>query len=159
MVALHPWKPKSRMAPTGIGYAASTLFGVLYSERDKSGLKRSVWEVLRFGSFVPLIWAAIVFALLPLLMKVYGMPANHDVKVIVLLLLAFWKNLGKKKSFILFSILISMDVASLILVLINMINTSFNFSLMGVITAIVADGTVGLGLRGKYIDKAERGSI
>ncbi|HAC32434.1 MAG TPA: hypothetical protein DCF70_07405 [Treponema sp.] len=81
------------------------------------------------------------------------------VKVIVLLLLAFWKNLGKKKSFILFSILISMDVASLILVLINMINTSFNFSLMGVITAIVADGTVGLGFRGKYIDKAERGSI
>lgn len=114
---------------------------------------------LRFGSFVTLIWAAIVFALLPLLMKVYGMPANHDVKVIVLLLLAFWKNLGKKKSFILFSILISMDGAAMILVLINMINTSFNFSLMGVITAIVADGTVGLGLRGKYIDKAERGSI
>ena len=52
-----------------------------------------------------------------------------------------------------------MDVASLILVLINMINTSFNFSLMVVITAIVSDGTVGLGIRGKYIDKAERGSI
>lgn len=69
------------MAPTGIGYAASTLFGVLYSERDKSGLKHSVWEVLRFGSFVTLIWAAIVFAVLPLLMKVYGMPANHDVRL------------------------------------------------------------------------------
>ncbi len=42
----------ARMAPTGIGYAASTLFGVLYSERDKSGLNRSVWEVLRFGSYL-----------------------------------------------------------------------------------------------------------
>ena len=74
-------KKIARMAPTGIGYAASTLFGVLYSERDKSGLKRSVWEVLRFGSFVTLIWAAIVFAVLPLLMKVYGMPANHDIRL------------------------------------------------------------------------------
>jgi len=74
-------KKIARMAPTGIGYAASTLFGVLYSERDKSGLKRSVWEVLRFGSFVTLVWAAIVFAVLPLLMKVYGMPANHDVRL------------------------------------------------------------------------------
>ena len=80
------------------------------------------------------------------------------VKVIVLLLLAFWKNLGKKNSLILFCILISMDVAALILVLINMMNTSFNFSLLGVITAIVADGTVGLDVRGKYIDKSERGS-
>ncbi len=39
--------------------------------------------IVQFGkSFVlEVIWAAIVFAVLPLLMKVYGMPANHDVRL------------------------------------------------------------------------------
>lgn len=39
-----------------------------------------------------------------------------------------------------------------------MARTSFDFSLMGFITALVADGVTGLAIRGKYKDKEERGS-
>ncbi len=70
-----------RIVPRGVGYAASTLFGVLYSERDKAGLKRSLWEALRFGFIVSTIWAVLVYFAIPFLMRLYGMADNPDVKL------------------------------------------------------------------------------
>ena len=35
----------------------------------------------------------------------------------------------------------------------------FDFSLAGYIAAIIADGTTGLALRGKYKDKEARGTV
>lgn len=70
-----------RIVPRGVGYAASTLFGVLYSERDKAGLKRSLWEALRFGFIVSTIWAVLVYFAIPFLMRLYGTADNPDVKL------------------------------------------------------------------------------
>lgn len=80
----------------------------------------------------------------------------YAVKIVGLLLLAFWKNLGKQKTMIIFYIIFALDVASLVLIILNMMNTAFEFSLIGPIAALVADGTLGLAIRGKYMDKEER---
>lgn len=74
-------KRVARMAPMGVGYAASTLFGVLYSERDKSGLKHALKEAFFFGIYVTMIWAALILLALPFLMKAYGLPGNPDVQM------------------------------------------------------------------------------
>ncbi len=80
------------------------------------------------------------------------------VKILVLLLLAFWKDLGKKKTYILFTLLLLLDIGIGGLLILNMLNKGFDFSFVGVVTALIVDVTVGLAIHGKYADKAERGS-
>ena len=80
------------------------------------------------------------------------------IKIFVLLILAFWKNLGKKRTLILFAALLLLDVVSGTLLVLNMMNRGFDFSIVGVITPLIADGTIALAIHGKYADKAERGS-
>ena len=79
-------------------------------------------------------------------------------KAVILLVLLLWKDLGKRKSWILFGVVLALDIAALAFALIHMSNVGFDFSIMGYITALVADGTTGLAIRGKYKDKEARGS-
>ena len=79
-------------------------------------------------------------------------------KAVILLALLFWRDLGKRKSWILCGVLFALDIAALAFALIHMANVGFDFSIMGYITALVADGTTGLAIRGKYKDKEARGS-
>ena len=80
------------------------------------------------------------------------------IKILVLLLLAFWKDLGKKRTYILFVVLLLLDIGIGGLLILNMLNKGFDFSFVGVVTALIVDVTVGLAIHGKYADKAERGS-
>ena len=80
-------------------------------------------------------------------------------KILFLLALTFWKNLGKERSFVLFFSILVIDVVALILAIVYMSKIGFDFSLAGYIAAIIADGTTGLALRGKYKDKEARGTV
>ncbi len=75
------------------------------------------------------------------------------VTICILLFLAFWKNLGKKRSFILFAILLIMDIVfgHLFLNRPEMIVT--------LLSRLAIDVTIGLAIKGKYDDKAARGTI
>ena len=75
-----------------------------------------------------------------------------------LLLLTFGKDLGKQKTWILFYVILGLDVVALLLSIINMSQVGFDFSFTGYVTALVADGTIGLSIRGKYKHKEDRGS-
>ena len=77
-------------------------------------------------------------------------------KIIALAILAFGKDLGKQKTWRLFWILLILDSIKLILAVINMANIGFDFSFTGYITALIADGTIGLAVKGKYDDKEAR---
>ncbi len=79
-------------------------------------------------------------------------------KIILLLSLAFWKDLGRRKTWMLFNIVLMLDFAVLIVMLINMMQNGFDFALMGIISALVADATIALAIRGKFVDKDSRGS-
>ena len=79
-------------------------------------------------------------------------------KAFILLVLAFWKDLGKKKTWILFYVLLGIDLVALVIAIIYMASTAFNFTIISFITALVADGTLGLAIRGKYQDKEARGT-
>ena len=79
-------------------------------------------------------------------------------KAIDLMILVFWKDLGKKKTWILFYVILGLDIAALILAVINMMNIGFDFSFTGYVTALIADGTIGLSVKGKYENKEARGS-
>ena len=82
----------------------------------------------------------------------------YAIKAADLLLLVFGKDLGSKNTWILFYVILGLDVASLILSAINMVNVGFDFSFTGYVTALIADGTIGLSVKGKYDNKEARGS-
>ena len=80
-------------------------------------------------------------------------------KIILLFLLASGKDLGEKKTWMLFGILLTADGLKLILAILNMISIGFDFSFAGYVTALVSDGTIGLAIRGKYENKKARGRV
>ena len=82
----------------------------------------------------------------------------YGFKALDLLILVFWKDLGQKRTWILFCVILGLDIVALILAVINMVNIGFDFSFTGYVTALIADGTIGLSVRGKYENKASRGS-
>ena len=82
----------------------------------------------------------------------------YGFKALDILILVFWKDLGQKRTWILFYVILGLDIVALILAVINMVNIGFDFSFTGYITALIADGTIGLSVRGKYENKASRGS-
>ena len=82
----------------------------------------------------------------------------YGFKALDLLILVFWKNLGQMRTWILFYVILGLDIVALILAVINMVNIGFDFSFTGYVTALIADGTIGLSVRGKYENKASRGS-
>ena len=82
----------------------------------------------------------------------------YGFKALDLLILVFWKDLGQKRTWILFYVILGLDIAALIFAVINMLNIGFDFSFTGYVTALIADGTIGLSVRGKYENKASRGS-
>ncbi len=79
-------------------------------------------------------------------------------KIILLLLMAFGKDLGEKKTWTIFYMLLTADGIKLILAIINMVTIGFDFSFAGYVTAMISDGTIGLAVRGKYENKKMRGS-
>ena len=84
----------------------------------------------------------------------------YAIKIILLLLLAFKKDLGREKTWIIFNMVVVVDIAALVLMLIITFTGSFDFgSIMGVIAALVADATLGLAIHGKYADKKSRGRL
>lgn len=80
-------------------------------------------------------------------------------KIILLFRLASGKDLGEKKTWMLFGILLTADGLKLILAILNMISIGFDFSFAGYVTALVSDGTIGLAIRGKYENKKARGRV
>ena len=78
-------------------------------------------------------------------------------KAAILLILALWKDLGRRRTWNLFYILLALDIVKLIFAIINMASIGFDFSFMGYVTALIADGTIGLAIKGKYEDKSARG--
>lgn len=80
-------------------------------------------------------------------------------KIVVLALLAFWKNLGRDRTWTLFYILLALDAVKLVLAAANMAGIGFDFSFTGYVTALIADGTIGLAVKGKYQDKDARGTV
>lgn len=84
--------------------------------------------------------------------------ALYAIKIILLLLLVFKKDLGREKTWIIFKMVVAVDIAALVVMLIITTTGSFDFgSIIGVIAALVADATLGLAIHGKYADKASRG--
>ena len=78
-------------------------------------------------------------------------------KAVLLMILAFGKDLGRRRTWNLFYILLALDIVKLGFAIINMANNGFDFSFMGYVTALIADGTIGLAIRGKYENKKARG--
>ena len=82
----------------------------------------------------------------------------------LLLVLAFWPNLGKRLSWILYSIFLVLVLYSAIIGLISVVPgvssaLSYPAILAGTIGHAVAAGTIGLSLMGKYADKDARGTV
>ncbi len=79
------------------------------------------------------------------------------VKALLLLALAYWKNLGKQKSWILFIALLVLDI--LYGWFFGDIAGYAVFKVISILTSLILDGTIGLSLAGKYADKDLRKTV
>lgn len=78
------------------------------------------------------------------------------VKLVLLLLLAFGRDLGKRNSWIIFGVILVLDV---IYSLLCIVPGDMGFAWITTVFArLVMDGTIGLSIRGKYADKDARGT-
>ena len=98
--------------------------------------------------------ASLLSALTNVMGSGFGAPAVLAViKLFVLFTLAVWKDLGKWMTWILFYVLLGVDIAAAIV-------TGIPMGVLSTITAIASalliDGTIGLFIRGKYADKEAR---
>ena len=84
---------------------------------------------------------------------VYYKAVLHVIKVIIMLILVFGKNLGKRNTWILFSAIVLADVAVLLTSLHN------PAGIISQASQLLMDGTIGLAIRGKYADKDARGTV
>ena len=97
----------------------------------------------------------------------YGFNATDVVSITccaLLLVLAFWPNLGKRLSWTLYSIFFVLVLYSAIVGLISTLPSiaspfSLPAILAGTIGRAVVAGTIGLSLMGKYADKDARGTV
>ncbi|MCR4831243.1 MAG: hypothetical protein K5883_07320 [Pseudobutyrivibrio sp.] len=74
-------------------------------------------------------------------------------KILILLTLAFGKDLGEKKTLAIFYMLLTADGIKMVLAIVNMLSIGFDLSFAGYVTALICDGTIGLAIRGKYENK------
>jgi hypothetical protein len=133
--------------------------GAIYIIKDYSKQAAVFYKAFLFlhvGVCVLSIIVNLFFYTVTLLMVVICI--LYAIKAADLLLLVFGKDLGSKKTWILFYVILGLDVASLILSVMNMVNVGFDFSFTGYVTALIADGTIGLSVKGKYENKEARGS-
>lgn len=68
---------------------SSSLFGILYGSRDKTGLLRSLKEAYKVGLLVAVAWGLLLFLLLPVFAGFYGMAAIPQFRTGVIIGLLF----------------------------------------------------------------------
>ena len=142
-----------------MGFILSMLImGILYLLKGYNKQAAAFYKaflILHIGVCVLTIFIDLCFYRVDVLM--IGISILNACKIIALAILAFGKDLGKQKTWTLFYILLVLDAVKLILAVINMVNIGFDFSFTGYVTALIADGTIGLAVKGKYDDKETRG--
>ena len=79
------------------------------------------------------------------------------VKIILLLVLAFAKDLGKRNTWIVFWVMIA--VYAVFLMVKNNFAGMALYRIVVVFSKLVMDGTIGLAIKGKYDDKDARGAV
>jgi hypothetical protein len=80
------------------------------------------------------------------------------VKAVILLVMTFKKDLGKKNTWTLFLALLILDVAGVVLMFIGMGANLIIHEIHGAAARLISAGTIGLAIRGKYADKDRRGT-
>lgn len=138
---------------------AMLMTGVLYLVKDYSKQAAKYYKlflILNVIVCILTIFIDLFFYKSTTLM--YLISVLNACKIITLLMLAYGKDLGEKKTWTIFYILLAIDIIKLVFAVINMSNTGFDFSFAGYVTALIADGTIGLAIKGKYDDKKARGT-
>ena len=82
--------------------------------------------------------------------------AAMSVKIILLLVLALKKDLGARNSWIIFGILLVIDLGYALL---HIVPGTLFYKLIAVLPRLLMTGTIGLAIKGKYDDKAARGTV
>lgn len=135
------------------------IMGAVYIIKDYSKQASVFYKAFLFlnvgVSVLSIIVNLVYYTVNPLMIAICIL---YGFKALDLLILVFWKDLGQKRTWILFYVILGLDIVALILAVINMVNIGFDFSFTGYVTALIADGTIGLSVRGKYENKASRGS-
>lgn len=81
-----------------------------------------------------------------------------SVKVLLLLVLTFMNNWGKKNSMALFCIILIVDIIGIVCMFIGVSRADLVYRISDAASRLILDGTIGLAIKGKYDDKERRGT-
>lgn len=140
--------------------------GALLNATNIIGLGCGIWYLIkRYSKKVSIYYKAFIFFIIVsniiYLVRGIKLRGTHDVvilciKISVLLVLAFWKDLGRTATWGTWGVLLAIDLLYWIPF------GSYDFSLTIVVfdtwAKLIIDGTIALAIRGKYIDKKNRGT-
>ena len=151
--AFQNMKPYIKSAHVGmqIAHILALACGLAYLSNNYS--KRAAQQ---YRAFMLLSAAAAFFSVIVVHDSSAKIPAIclMTVKLISLIVLTFVQNLGKQKSWILFSVIFVADI------LFTFLAGSITLSaIISEFARLLIDGTIGLMIMGKYHDKAERGTV
>ena len=79
-------------------------------------------------------------------------------KIVLLCLLIFKKDLGERNTWILFGVLLTLDVVGIVLTFADATPDLLVYRIATACSRLVLTVTIGLAIRGKYADKARRGT-
>ncbi len=139
---------------------AMLVIGVLYLVKDYSKQAAKYYKLFLILNVIVCILTIFIdlFFYKPTTLM-YLISVLNAGKIITLLMLAFGKDLGEKKTWAIFYTLLAIDIVKFVLAFMNMSKIGFDFSFAGYVTALISDGTIGLAIKGKYDDKKARGRV
>jgi len=79
-----------------------------------------------------------------------------SLRAIFFLIFGFWKDLGKRNTWIIFGVYFAMNIITMFLF--SDVSYVTLFIVISKLSGLLKDGTIGLAIRGKYADKDARGT-
>ena len=130
--------------------AVSLIFGILYLANGYSKAAAGYYK----GFLVLTIIASLLSAITDIQSTGFGFyEVVTIIRIFALFVLAFWKDLGRYPTWIVFYLLLAADIAACIMIGIRM---NVLYAIAQIVGTLLIDGTIGLSIRGKYADKDAR---
>ena len=79
------------------------------------------------------------------------------IKAVVLAVLVFWKNLGAQKTWLIYHMLLPLDVVGTVIMFFKVPQGTLVYVILAALSRLALDGAIGLAIRGKFADKLKRG--
>ena len=154
--------PTYSFALTCLAFALAMIFGFIYANKGYSKEAHKYYKAMMcfyaLSAFIPIITAFSVFSFNPV-------SIISIIKFVLLLIIGFGKDLGKKNTWIIFYIVLALELLftpaldAVSAASSTVVPISAGYSIPAILSRLVIVGIFGLCVEAKYRDKDTRGTV